>query len=66
MGDHVGGGIIKGTAGILNFVRSINPTDPYNITHPAEYATSLNSLAAGLVVAANDPVGTGKQMISDS
>ncbi|MFF8974816.1 RHS repeat-associated core domain-containing protein, partial [Streptomyces sp. NPDC014995] len=47
------------------FVRSVNPLDPYNITHPAEYATSLNSLAAGLVVAANDPVGTGKQMISD-
>ncbi|MFJ1733631.1 putative T7SS-secreted protein [Streptomyces sp. NPDC088254] len=65
MGDHVGGGIIKGTAGILNFVRSVNPMDPYNITHPAEYATSLNSLAAGLVVAANDPVGTGKQMVSD-
>ncbi|USQ83976.1 DUF6531 domain-containing protein [Streptomyces phaeoluteigriseus] len=65
IGDHVGGGIIKGTAGLLNFVRSVNPLDPYNITHPAEYATSLNSLAAGLVVAANDPVGTGKQMISD-
>ncbi|MFD5477526.1 putative T7SS-secreted protein [Streptomyces hawaiiensis] len=65
MGDHVGGGIIKGTAGILNFVRSVNPVDPYNITHPAEYATSLNSLAAGLIVAANDPVGTGKQMVGD-
>jgi RHS repeat-associated protein len=65
MGDHVGGGIIKGTAGILNFVRGINPLDPYNITHPAEYATSLDSLAAGLVVAANDPVGTGRQMVSD-
>ncbi|MCX4587373.1 putative T7SS-secreted protein [Streptomyces sp. NBC_01481] len=65
MGDHVGGGIIKGTAGILNFVRGINPLDAYNITHPAEYATSLNSLAAGLVVAANDPIGTGRQMISD-
>ncbi|QJT04674.1 RHS repeat protein [Streptomyces asoensis] len=65
MGDHVGGGVIKGTAGLLNFVRSVNPLDPYNITHPAEYATSLNSLAAGLVVAANDPVGTGKQMVGD-
>ncbi|WP_190195350.1 RHS repeat-associated core domain-containing protein, partial [Streptomyces minutiscleroticus] len=65
LSDHVGGGIIKGTAGLLNFVRSVNPLDPYNITHPAEYATSLNSLAAGLVVAANDPVGTGKQMVGD-
>ncbi|MBQ1089755.1 putative T7SS-secreted protein [Streptomyces sp. B93] len=65
IGDHVGGGIIKGTAGLLNFVRGINPLDPYNLTHPAEYATSLNSLAAGLVVAANDPVGTGRQMVTD-
>ncbi|GLF95590.1 RHS repeat protein [Streptomyces yaizuensis] len=65
IGDHVGGGIIKGTAGILNFVRSVNPMDPYNITHPAEYATSLNNLAAGLVIAANDPVGTGRQMVGD-
>ncbi|MFI1015528.1 putative T7SS-secreted protein [Streptomyces sp. NPDC020965] len=63
MGDHVGGGIVKGTAGLLNFVRSVNPLDPYNLTHPAEYATSLNSLAAGLVVAVNDPVGTGNQML---
>lgn len=65
MGDHVVGGVVKGTAGLLNFVRSVNPMDPYNITHPAEYAMSLNSLAAGLVVAANDPVGTGTQMVKD-
>ncbi|MFE0389043.1 putative T7SS-secreted protein [Streptomyces bungoensis] len=65
MQDHVAGGLIKGTAGIVNFVRSVDPMDPYNLTHPAEYATSLNSLAAGLVVAANDPVGTGSQMVKD-
>ncbi|MFJ3530091.1 putative T7SS-secreted protein [Streptomyces sp. NPDC090132] len=65
MGMHVDGGIIKATAGTLNFVRGINPMDPYNLTHPAEYVTSLNSLAAGLVVAANDPTGTGIQMAKD-
>jgi RHS repeat-associated protein len=65
MGDHVGGGIIKGTAGLVNFVRGINPLDAYNLTHPADYVTNLNSLASGLVLAANDPVGTGKQMVSD-
>ncbi|MFE3635309.1 putative T7SS-secreted protein [Streptomyces sp. NPDC059168] len=65
MQDHVTGGFIKGTAGIVNFVRSVDPMDLYNLTHPAEYATSLNSLAAGLVVAANDPVGTGTQMVKD-
>ncbi|MBV2357332.1 RHS domain-containing protein [Streptomyces sp. J2-1] len=65
MDDHVAGGLIKGTAGIVNFVRSVDPLDPYNLTHPAEYFTSLDSLAAGLVVAANDPVGTGTNMVKD-
>ncbi|MFC5955401.1 putative T7SS-secreted protein [Streptomyces pratens] len=65
MGDHVGGGLLKGTAGLVNFVRSVNFLDPYNLTHPAEYATNLNSLASGLVLAANDPVGTGRQMVGD-
>ncbi|WDG29867.1 DUF6531 domain-containing protein [Streptomyces sp. CA-278952] len=60
---HIAGGVVKGTAGILNFARSVNPTDPYNITHPAEYALALNNTAAGLVRVANDPWGTGKQMI---
>ncbi|MFI1399795.1 putative T7SS-secreted protein [Streptomyces sp. NPDC020681] len=65
MQTHFGAGIVKGTAGLVNFVRSVNPTDPYNITHPAEYLTSLNSTAAGLVQVANDPWGAGKQMVTD-
>ncbi|GAA2358805.1 putative T7SS-secreted protein [Streptomyces cuspidosporus] len=56
--SHFVGGIVKGTAGIANFARQLNPLDPYNITHPAEYVTSLNSTAAGLVRMANDPWGT--------
>ncbi|MER7908938.1 putative T7SS-secreted protein [Streptomyces sp. NPDC096068] len=62
---HLAGGVVKGTAGLLNFVRSVNPTDPYNLTHPAEYQTSLNSTVAGLAVAVNDPMGAGKQMLDD-
>ncbi|GGW60240.1 putative T7SS-secreted protein [Streptomyces xantholiticus] len=65
MRTHFGAGIVKGTAGLVNFVRSVNPTDPYNLTHPAEYLTSLNSLASGLVLVANDPWGTGKQMLDN-
>ncbi|MEU9796007.1 putative T7SS-secreted protein [Streptomyces sparsogenes] len=52
---HFLGGVVKGTAGLVNFVRQVNPLDLYNITHPAEYVTSLNSTAAGLVRLANDP-----------
>ncbi|MFE9304838.1 putative T7SS-secreted protein [Streptomyces sp. NPDC006856] len=62
---HIAGGVVKGAAGIANFARSVNPTDPYNITHPAEYALALNNTAAGLVRVANDPWGTGKQMVTD-
>ncbi|MFG2297747.1 putative T7SS-secreted protein [Streptomyces sp. NPDC048603] len=62
---HLGGGLIKGTAGLLNFVRAVNPTDPYNITHPAEYLTNLNNTVTGLAVAANDPVGTAKNMLDE-
>ncbi|WP_326688583.1 DUF6531 domain-containing protein [Streptomyces sp. NBC_01795] len=59
---HLTGGVIKGVAGLNNFVRSVNPLDPYNITHPAEYVTNLNSTVTGITRVANDPVGTGKQM----
>ncbi|MER5412094.1 putative T7SS-secreted protein [Streptomyces virginiae] len=62
---HLVGGVIKGTAGVVNFARGLNPMDPYNLTHPAEYLTNLNSTAAGLVVMANDPMGAGKQMLDE-
>ncbi|KPI15393.1 RHS repeat-associated core domain containing protein-containing protein [Actinobacteria bacterium OV450] len=64
-GDHLLGGVIKGVAGTLNFARALNPLDLYNITHPAEYQTNLNSTVAGLLTAANDPMGAGKQMLDD-
>ncbi|MFI6289521.1 putative T7SS-secreted protein [Streptomyces sp. NPDC051018] len=63
MQTHLGGGIIKGTADLLSFVRSVNPMDAYNITHPAEYGLALNNMGAGLVQVANDPWGAGKQIV---
>lgn len=62
---HLAGGVFKGAAGIVNFARALNPMDPYNLTHPAEYVTNLNSTAAGLVVMANDPLGAGKKMLDE-
>ncbi|MEU9763250.1 putative T7SS-secreted protein [Streptomyces sp. NPDC047987] len=52
---HFGGGVIKGTAGLLNFVRSVTPTDPYNLTHPAEYYKGIHTTLAGLVSTAANP-----------
>ncbi|MFJ2399505.1 putative T7SS-secreted protein [Streptomyces sp. NPDC087843] len=52
---HVAGGALKGTAGLLNFVRGLNPTDSYNLTHPAAYVQNVNMTLAGLVSTASHP-----------
>ncbi|MGW3210392.1 putative T7SS-secreted protein [Streptomyces sp. NPDC001135] len=52
---HIGGGLIKGTAGLIGFVRSIDPTDPYNVTHPAEYLQGLSMTLSGLVSTGLNP-----------
>ncbi|AXE28308.1 type IV secretion protein Rhs (plasmid) [Streptomyces globosus] len=62
---HLLGGVVKGTAGVVSFARALNPGDPYNIAHPAEYLTNLNSTAAGLVTMANDPWGSGKKILDE-
>ncbi|MGW1986785.1 putative T7SS-secreted protein [Streptomyces collinus] len=52
---HVVGGALKGTAGLLNFARGLNPMDPYNLTHPAAYVQNVNMTLAGLVSTAAHP-----------
>ncbi|MEU8435792.1 putative T7SS-secreted protein [Streptomyces sp. NPDC029216] len=47
--NHFAGGVLKGTAGTLNFARGLNPYDPYNLTHPAEYTQHVNMTLAGLI-----------------
>ncbi|MEK8143672.1 hypothetical protein NKH18_21570 [Streptomyces sp. M10(2022)] len=39
----------------MNFVRSVNPIDPYNLTHPAEYYKGVNMTLAGLVTTVTNP-----------
>ncbi|MFC5805760.1 putative T7SS-secreted protein [Streptomyces formicae] len=52
---HVAGGVVKGTAGIVNFARGLNPLDIYNLTHPAQYLQNVNMTLAGLVSTAAHP-----------
>ncbi|MFD3941437.1 putative T7SS-secreted protein [Streptomyces sp. NPDC058579] len=52
---HFGGGVVKGTAGLVNFVRSVHPLDVYNLTHPAEYYKNVNMTLAGLVSTVANP-----------
>ncbi|RNG30609.1 putative T7SS-secreted protein, partial [Streptomyces botrytidirepellens] len=62
---HLTGGVIKGVAGLNSFARSLNPMDPYNLTHPAEYLTGLNSTAAQLHTVASNPGAALKNMYNE-
>ncbi|MGW3110577.1 putative T7SS-secreted protein [Streptomyces sp. NPDC001091] len=55
---HVVGGALKGTAGLVNFARGLNPTDPYNLTHPAAYLQNVSMTLSGLVSAGTHPERT--------
>ncbi|WP_078992849.1 putative T7SS-secreted protein [Streptomyces sp. MMG1121] len=59
---HFGGGLVKGAAGLVGFVRSLDPTDPYNVTHPAEYLQGLSMTLSGLVSADMHPDRALKDM----
>jgi RHS repeat-associated protein len=52
---HVVAGAVKGTAGILNFARSLNVMDPYNLTHPAAFLQNKVQLLGGVVSMATHP-----------
>ncbi|MFD4558860.1 putative T7SS-secreted protein [Streptomyces sp. NPDC058469] len=52
---HVTGGILKGTAGLVNLARGLNPMDPYALTHPAAYYQNVNMTLSGLVSTAAHP-----------
>ncbi|MFH7599669.1 putative T7SS-secreted protein [Streptomyces racemochromogenes] len=52
---HLAGGVVKGTAGVVDFLRGITPYDTYNITHPAAYQQHVSMTLAGLVAAPAHP-----------
>ncbi|MEW2259333.1 putative T7SS-secreted protein [Streptomyces sp. NPDC047869] len=62
---HVGGGMVKGTAGLYSMVRGANPLDPYNLAHPAEALQHQAMTLAGLVSSATHPERTLKQTLQD-
>ncbi|MEU7361868.1 putative T7SS-secreted protein, partial [Streptomyces olivaceoviridis] len=59
---HFAGGVAKGTAGLVNFVRGLNPADPYNLTHPAAYLQNVSMTLSGLTSTAAHPERTAKTM----
>lgn len=52
---HLGGGVLKGTGGLVSFLRQTNPIDPYNLTHPAEMYKGVNMTLSGLTRTVANP-----------
>ncbi|MFJ4951283.1 putative T7SS-secreted protein [Streptomyces sp. NPDC088760] len=52
---HFAGGVAKGTAGLVTFVRGLDPMDPYNLTHPAAYMQNVSMTLSGLASTAAHP-----------
>ncbi|MGH3311891.1 MAG: putative T7SS-secreted protein, partial [Streptomyces sp.] len=63
--SHVGGGVIYGAAGMVSTARTMNPIEPYNLTHPAQFATNLNNTSLGIYQAARNPKAAA-EAIADS
>ncbi|MFE9575344.1 putative T7SS-secreted protein [Nocardia sp. NPDC006044] len=59
-------GVLTSLTSMVQFARAVNPTDTYNMTHPAEYLSSMSSLGTGLVVAAADPGAVVSSVVSDA
>ncbi|WP_328742290.1 DUF6531 domain-containing protein [Streptomyces caniferus] len=57
---HMVGGVLKAAAETVKLGRKLNPLDPYNITHPWQYADHASMTLMGLAQAPLHPIETAK------
>ncbi|MBC2864071.1 putative T7SS-secreted protein [Streptomyces mexicanus] len=62
---HLAGGVLKGTAELVNFARGVNPMDAYNLTHPAEFLQGVSMTLSGLTSTAAHPERAVKAAVDD-
>ncbi|MFJ8671098.1 putative T7SS-secreted protein [Streptomyces sp. NPDC093589] len=60
---HLAGGFVKAGAETLKLARTVNPLDPYNLSHPWQFAANVSKTAMGLASAAVHPIDTAKGMV---
>lgn len=60
---HFAGGVVSGGTDLLRMARTVNPLDPYNITHPGQYSAGVQTLAAGLISTAAHPERLPKAIV---
>ncbi|WP_277675435.1 putative T7SS-secreted protein [Saccharopolyspora rectivirgula] len=66
MGRAIGGvaeGAGSAVVDLYKTVRAVTPFDPYNITHPAAFAETATTLAAGLIGVAQNPYQGAKTIL---
>ncbi|MFI9204708.1 putative T7SS-secreted protein [Streptomyces sp. NPDC053048] len=52
---HVGGGALRAVTDMTKAARSLNPSDPYNLSHPAQYLSAVSNATAGMLSLASHP-----------
>ncbi|MGC0363100.1 RHS repeat-associated protein [Rhodococcus sp. 27YEA15] len=57
-------GLVGSLSGIVAFARQINPTDTYNLTHPAQYVAGMSDIVAGVTAAAANPSAAVSMMFT--
>ncbi|TJZ50100.1 type IV secretion protein Rhs [Streptomyces piniterrae] len=62
---HLAGGAVKAAAETVKFARTMNPTDPYNLSHPFQYASNVTTTLAGLTSAATHPKQLAQGMLGN-
>ncbi|MFJ9470423.1 putative T7SS-secreted protein [Streptomyces caniferus] len=60
---HLAGGALKAGAETLKLARMVNPTDPYNITHPWKFLGNAGTTLLGLAQAPLHPINTAKGVL---
>ncbi|MFJ9410609.1 putative T7SS-secreted protein [Streptomyces sp. NPDC101393] len=57
---HLAGGALRGASETLKFARTVNPLDPYNLTHPWKFAANVSTTLMGLANIPLHPIETAK------
>ncbi|MEU2869595.1 putative T7SS-secreted protein [Streptomyces olivoreticuli] len=62
---HLLGGAVRSVTDMARFARTLNPLDPYNITHPAAYLDGVVQTDAGIVSLAAHPGRIPSTLLGD-
>lgn len=60
---HFAGGLVKAGAETLKLARTVNPLDPYNLSHPWQFTSNVSTTLLGLASAPLHPIDTAKGLL---